>query len=231
MSQQHPGRRRAGGRTAFLLAPALVGGLIVAFGPAAQAAPANQAPNGPADAARQTYSADKYLVQLADKPVATYSKTAPAQGKRLNARSQAVRDYVGHLKRERDKVLDEVEGVKTLHTYQYVLNGFAADLTARQASELARTPGVVSLTRNEMRRLTATATADSAAATARSASGKDSLTEAATKTAAKGVCRPVRQQPEPRPRPSPRPRHRQVPGPEEGHGAVLEDPGRGAERG
>ncbi|MDG5801413.1 S8 family peptidase [Streptomyces ossamyceticus] len=171
MSQQHPGRRRAGGRAASLLAPALVGGLILISGPAVQAAPAHQAPNGPAEATRPTYSAGTYLVQLADQPVATSSRTAPAQGERLNTRSQAVRDYVGHLKRERDKVLDEVEGVKPLTTYKYVLNGFAADLTADQASELARIPGVVSLTRNEMRQITTTATADSNPAKERAQAG------------------------------------------------------------
>jgi hypothetical protein len=169
--QQHPGRSRIGGRAARVLAPALVGGLVLASGPAAQAAPADPATNGPA-AARQTYPAGTYLVQLTDKPVAAHSGTAPAQGKRLNTRSQAVRDYIGHLKRERDQVLDEVNGVKPLHTYQYVMNGFAARLTARQASELARTPGVLSLTRNEMRQVTATATADGAAHRAAEAAPK-----------------------------------------------------------
>ncbi|QNP68574.1 S8 family serine peptidase [Streptomyces roseirectus] len=147
MSQHHPGRRRTGGRTALLLTPALLAGLALTSGPAAQAS------NAPADAARRTtYAAGTYLVQLADQPVAAHPGTAPAGGARLNTRSQAVRDYTGRLTRERDRVLERVAGVEPLHTYQYVLNGFAARLTARQASELARTPGVVSLTPNEIRR-------------------------------------------------------------------------------
>ncbi|GAQ56042.1 minor extracellular protease vpr precursor [Streptomyces acidiscabies] len=145
LSQHPPTRRRPGGRAASLLAPALAGALILAFGPAVQAAPT--------DTDRPTYPAGAYLVQLTDRPVATYSRTAPAQGERLDTRSQAARDYVGHLNRERDKVLDEVRGVEPLYTYQYVLNGFAAELTARQATELARTPGVLSLTRNEIRQV------------------------------------------------------------------------------
>ncbi|WP_371661092.1 S8 family peptidase [Streptomyces sp. NBC_00280] len=161
MPQQHPGRRpRVGRRAAALLAPALAGGLILSYSPLAQAAPGQ-----PADSAQQSHSAGTYLVQIAGDPVATYAKTAPAPGERLNTRTKAVRDYVGRLKQQREKVLDAVPGVKPLYSYQYVLNGFAAKLTARQANALARTEGVVSLARNEMRQVTATADTDTAAAT------------------------------------------------------------------
>ncbi|GKQ39032.1 hypothetical protein ALMP_55610 [Streptomyces sp. A012304] len=124
------------------MVPALVAGLALTQGVPAQAAPDKPDQN--------TFSAGTYLVQLDDRPVATYSKTAPPQGERLNTRSQAVRDYLGHLKREREEVLDEVRGVRPALVYQYALNGFAAKLTARQAAEMARTPGVVSVVRNEM---------------------------------------------------------------------------------
>jgi hypothetical protein len=123
LSQQHPGRRaRVGRRTASLLAPALVGGLVLTYGTPVQAAPASP-PNQAAGAAQASYSAGTYLVQLADSPVATDPKTAPKTGKRLNTATDAVRDLVRHLKQERDKVLDAVRGVKPLYTYQYVLNG------------------------------------------------------------------------------------------------------------
>ncbi|MFF5979484.1 S8 family serine peptidase [Streptomyces olindensis] len=157
MSQHHPGRR-PGRRTASLLAPTLVAGLALAQGAPVQAAPDRPDQN--------TFSAGTYLVQLDDMPVATYSKTAPAQGKRLNTRSQEVRDYLGHLKREREEVLDEVKGVRPAIVYQYVLNGFAAKLTARQAAELAHTPGVVSVVRNEMLQPAVAAGAGGAATTA-----------------------------------------------------------------
>ncbi|MFI1355226.1 S8 family serine peptidase [Streptomyces sp. NPDC020898] len=177
MPQQHPGRRpRVGRRAASLLAPVLAGGLILAYGPLAQAAPGDPAATGqPADSAQQSHTAGTYLVQLADDPVATYAKTAPAPGKRLNTGTGAVRDYVGRLKTQREKVLDEVPGVRPLYSYQYVLNGFAAKLTARQANTLARTPGVVSLARNEMRQLAATSTTSPIA---------DSDTAATTRTTA-----------------------------------------------
>ncbi|WP_328353600.1 protease inhibitor I9 family protein [Streptomyces sp. NBC_00445] len=38
-----------------------------------------------------------------------------------------------------------MDGVRPLYAYDLLLNGFTADLTARQAEEMARTPGVVSL--------------------------------------------------------------------------------------
>ncbi|MEU5195739.1 S8 family serine peptidase [Streptomyces scabiei] len=153
MPQQHPGRRpTVGRRAARLLAPVLAGGIILTCGTLARAGTAT-----PADGTRQTYPAGTYLVQIAGDPVATYSKTTPAPGQRLNVQTEAVRDYVGRLKRQREKVLDEVPGVRPFYNYQYVLNGFAAKLTARQANALAHTEGVLSLDRNEMLQVTATA--------------------------------------------------------------------------
>lgn len=149
VSQHHPGRRhRVGRRTVLLLAPALVGGLILTSGPAALATSSDQTQAQPADAVRQEFTAGTYLVQLADEPVATYAKTAAKPGRRLNTRTEAVGDYADHLNEAREKVLDVVNGVRPLYSYRLLLNGFAAKLTARQAGELARTPGVVSLTRN-----------------------------------------------------------------------------------
>ncbi|KOV71879.1 hypothetical protein ADL01_19595, partial [Streptomyces sp. NRRL WC-3618] len=154
MPQQHLDRRpTVGRRAARLLAPVLAGGMILTFSPLAQAAPAAPAtPAAQADGTRQTYSAGTYLV------------------KRLNVRTEAVRDYVGRLKRQREKVLDEVPGVRPFYSYQYVLNGFAAKLTARQATALAHAEGVLSLDRNELLQVTATAdTPPTAASTAASA--------------------------------------------------------------
>ncbi|WP_371664660.1 S8 family serine peptidase [Streptomyces sp. NBC_00280] len=157
MSQQHLGRRsRLGGRAASLLAPAVAGSLLLlAAGPPAQAAPTSPAARQSADITGQKYAAGTYLVQLADQPVATYGRTAPEPGEKVNPRSQAVRDHLGRLKQARDQVLDEVRGVTPLYSYQYVLNGFSAKLTGGQAAELARTPGVVSLARSEANHLVA----------------------------------------------------------------------------
>lgn len=155
------GRSRGSGHRAVasLLVPALVGGLTLAYGGSAQAAPAASPPEQPVGVARQTYSAGTYLVQLSGDPVAAQPETAPEPGKRLNTRSEAVRDHVRRLERAREQVLAEVPDVRPLYSYQYVLNGFAAELTASQARKLARTPGVASLVRNEVIRPTGTAEA------------------------------------------------------------------------
>ncbi|MHC5905863.1 S8 family serine peptidase [Streptomyces sp. S6] len=143
MSQHHPGRRR----TAPLLASAVVGGLALA-----PAAPVLAAPTQ-----KTSFTAGIYFVQLSEQPVATDPATAAEPGTRLDIATDAVRDHVRKLKRERDGVLDAVDGVKPLYSYQLLLNGFAAKLTAGQASELARTPGVLALTRNVMSHPLATA--------------------------------------------------------------------------
>ncbi|MFI7016717.1 S8 family serine peptidase [Streptomyces sp. NPDC050164] len=158
MEVSREGRSRVSGRRAVasLLVPALVGGLALAYGVSAQAAPAAPPPEQSAGVARQTYSAGTYLIQLSGDPVAAHPGTAPEPGKRLDTRSEDVRDHVRRLERARDQVLAEVPDVRPLYSYQYVLNGFAAELTASQATKLARTPGVASLVRNEMIRPTGT---------------------------------------------------------------------------
>ncbi|MET8981930.1 S8 family serine peptidase [Streptomyces sp. NPDC004539] len=153
MSQHHPGRRR---RAALLVPPTLVGALVLASGTPALAQPTQDQPV--AGAAQKSYSAGIYFVQLAEQPVATDPATAAKPGTRLNTATAAVRDHVRKLNQERDEVLDAVEGVKPLYSYHLLLNGFAAKLTANQAAELARTPGVLGLTRNVMSHPTATTT-------------------------------------------------------------------------
>ncbi|MEU1514915.1 S8 family serine peptidase [Streptomyces sp. NPDC005811] len=97
-----------------------------------------------------------YVVKLADPPVATYqgglkglARTAPSPGDRLKTGTNAVRAYLRHLDTRRDEILDDISGIKKVYDYNYVFNGFAALLTARQAAELSATPGVVSLTRDK----------------------------------------------------------------------------------
>ncbi|MFM9444444.1 S8 family serine peptidase [Streptomyces acidiscabies] len=162
MSQHHSSLRRR----AALLTPTVVGALVLASGTPVLAATPQPTQAQPASGAKQkTYSAGIYFIQLADQPVATDPATAPKLGTRLNTATDAVRDLVRHLKQERDKVLDAVDGVKPLYSYQLLLNGFAAKLTAAQASELARTPGVLTLTRNVMSHPLASTTARQATGT------------------------------------------------------------------
>ena len=74
---------------------------------------------------------------------AGYAATKPGAGQRMNAHSAAVQTYVGRLEQTHDRLLADVgaPGAK-VYSYSYVLNGFAAELTAAQVSRLAQRPEV-----------------------------------------------------------------------------------------
>lgn len=141
-----------------LLAPLLAGAMTVT----AVIAPTFTADAGSAPGGGSP-GAGTYIVKLADAPVAAYEgglprlkRTAPPVGGRLDADSATVRIYVAHLDDRRERILDTVPGVESLYDYVYTFNGFAAELTGRQAAKLAATPGVVSVTRNTVTQLTDT---------------------------------------------------------------------------
>jgi len=105
------------------------------------------------------YKSGRYIVQLAGAPVATYagdvaglSRTKAAAGERFDSGSAAAHDYRSYLDRQQSSVLSTVNGVRTIYDYRYSFNGFAAQLTGAQAAALAKTPGVVSVTRDELRK-------------------------------------------------------------------------------
>lgn len=97
-----------------------------------------------------------YIVQLIEKPVVAYEgdiagfpATRPAPGKRINPNSPNVVKYVGHLTARQNAVLSSVGGQK-LYSYFYTYNGFAADISAKQADVLRKNPGVLAVTKNEL---------------------------------------------------------------------------------
>jgi subtilisin family serine protease len=94
--------------------------------------------------------AGMYIVKLREPGAASYkggaagfAATKPGAGQRMNAHSAAVETYVGRLEQSHDRLLAEVgaSGAK-VYSYSYVLNGFAAELTAAQVSRLAQRPEV-----------------------------------------------------------------------------------------
>ena len=95
--------------------------------------------------------AGRYIVTFADEPVASYDgykagfrATQPAPGKKINPNSAAVKKWQKYLTATHDAALAKVGAVK-LYDYTVTNNGVAANLTAVQASKLARTAGVVGL--------------------------------------------------------------------------------------
>jgi len=77
-----------------------------------------------------------YLVQLADKPVASYEgnisglpATRPAAGTRLQLDTSEVQQYSAYLSQKRAAALSLVANAPVQHEYSLVMNGFAAMLT------------------------------------------------------------------------------------------------------
>jgi subtilisin family serine protease len=58
-----------------------------------------------------------------------------------------------HLPVSHDSLLKSVGGARKLYSYSYALNGFAAELNKAQAAQLRADPNVVSVVRNEIRKL------------------------------------------------------------------------------
>lgn len=144
MTQPHP---RRGARIVALAAVATVASPL--------ALSATAAPQLQVDETRKTY-----IVQLDDQPVASYDggtkgipATKPAPGQKLKAKSANAKAYEAHLRKEQRQALREAglsEDRKT-HEYTVALNGFAAALTASEAAQLAKSPGVVNVWEDEVR--------------------------------------------------------------------------------
>jgi subtilisin family serine protease len=138
-------------------AAALVVGLPL-FLSSAGALPATAAPSQLAAPAAQQknvdpndYSAGRYIVLLTEKPAATYDggtpglqATKPRSGRKLDADRAEVRQYQAHLE-AKQAALAEKENVQIRRKYTAALNGFSATLTADQAVNLAKNPGVLAV--------------------------------------------------------------------------------------
>ena len=101
-----------------------------------------------------------YIVQLADQPVVAYTggvqglaATRPARGQKIDPNSPAVTRYKAYLTGRHDAALAAVGGAPKLYSYGYVFNGFAAELSPAQAQRLAQMPGVLSVQKDETRRM------------------------------------------------------------------------------
>ncbi len=105
-------------------------------------------------------AARAYIVQLAEPPVSAYdggiqglAATRPGKGKKINPNARAVVDYRAFLSARQDAVLASAGGGKKLHSYGYVFNGFAAEMSDEQAQKLRATRGVLSVSKDELRQV------------------------------------------------------------------------------
>ncbi|QYF92680.1 S8 family serine peptidase [Massilia sp. PAMC28688] len=111
-----------------------------------------------------TASADtvrrSYIVQLADKPVASYTggvtglpATKPAAGQPLNVSAADVQNYITYLDQKQSSVLSTVAAAQVTHRYKVVFNGFAALLTDAEVKALKGDPAVAAINADEERTL------------------------------------------------------------------------------
>ncbi|MFK5635291.1 S8 family serine peptidase [Ornithinimicrobium sp. LYQ103] len=125
---------------------------------------ATAAPELQLDQSRKTY-----IVQLDDKPVASYDggtagipATKPATGKKVNPKSANGKAYEAHLRKQQTQALKSV-GIaadRKTHEFTVALNGFTAELTAAEAAQLAKAAGVVNVWEDEIRHADTVSTPD-----------------------------------------------------------------------
>ncbi|ONI72534.1 hypothetical protein BWI15_18475 [Kribbella sp. ALI-6-A] len=99
----------------------------------------------------------KYVVTLAEKPLATYQggvaglkATKPAKGRKVDTGSTDGQRYRNYLTGRHQQVAAKV-GAKVTRNYSTALNAFVADLTGQQAAQLSTTAGVVSVVPDQLR--------------------------------------------------------------------------------
>ena len=106
--------------------------------------------------------AGTYVVVLADQPEAAYNghlagypATRPAPGGTFENDADAAR-YRGYLEAKQDTVLARIGAGAPIYRYTTALNGFAADLSGRQVLKLRSMPDVVTVQRDQIRKLQTT---------------------------------------------------------------------------
>lgn len=129
--------------------------LIVGVGSPAIAAPASSARSAAVQKIRflppEHFKAGRYIVALSDASAATYTggvsgyaATHPGTGRQLKAGSADVTKYTKYLG-DKQKTAAKAVGASIDYSYTLALNGFAAQLSAKQATELSKRSGVAAV--------------------------------------------------------------------------------------
>ncbi|MGH3505477.1 MAG: protease inhibitor I9 family protein, partial [Nocardioidaceae bacterium] len=105
------------------------------------------------------YKGGRYVVVLRDQPAASYTgglkglKPTGGAARKFVPDSSRTHAYADHLRSTQREVAASV-GARRLASYSLTTNGFAADLTAKQAARLAADPRVAELVENELLHVT-----------------------------------------------------------------------------
>jgi subtilisin family serine protease len=121
-----------------------------------QAAPELARP-GRGDAGSVQRSNGLYIVQMAQDPASSYAggiagfaATRPGRGRKLDRTDPGVDSYARYLVERHNEANSRVGGRK-VHDYRYSFNGFSTELTDEQAAALRSAPGVLSVTKDDLR--------------------------------------------------------------------------------
>ena len=139
--------------TSALIASGLVAGTALG----AIAAPTSIGGHG-----QTSFAPGRYIVTLVDASAATYeggvdgfAPTRPDEGEQLKADRRSVQSYTDYLEEQQQEIAASV-GATIDYSYTLALNGFAANLTTKQAVELSSNKNVASIAPDELRHVTAT---------------------------------------------------------------------------
>jgi len=118
------------------------------------------APGADSKSEAPKFSNKLYIVRMAELPAVAYEgtikglqATKPKPGQKIDPDSPQVMAYKGYLDSRHAAMLATVGGSKKLYDYGYTFNGFAAELSEAQVAKLQATPGVVSVTKDEVLQL------------------------------------------------------------------------------
>ncbi|MBG6213034.1 MAG: S8 family serine peptidase [Cryobacterium sp.] len=149
---------------ALVGASTLVGGVVPAN--AAPAATGLSGSIGHTGGQRMDFTAGRYIVTLSDEAVALYqggvngfSATMPGAGAKLDAQSRSAESYRNYLTRVQSEVAASVDATVG-YSYTLALNGFAAQLSGKQAATLAAQRNVVSVVPDALRHVTVQSSTD-----------------------------------------------------------------------
>jgi subtilisin family serine protease len=102
-------------------------------------------------------STKTYIVQMLQAPAVAYeggvaglAATKPGKGEKINPNSAAVKKYADYLVEQHGAALQKVGGAERIYDFKYTYNGFAAELTAGQATALQKVADVLAVTEEEI---------------------------------------------------------------------------------